>query len=133
MVSKLLSIGWIKQFFKFGIVGVINTGITLLAVYILMNLFSVSYKIANPIGYILGFVNSFFFNKHWTFKSTGSIKKESFMFVVIAGVSYLLQYGLVIFLVESLRVEQNLAQLIGMPFYTALGFVGNKLFNFKNK
>ena len=56
------------QFFKFLIVGCINTGLSLAVIYILQNGFDVKYTKANLIGYILGVINSFFWNKLWVFQ-----------------------------------------------------------------
>lgn len=121
-----------KQFVKYGLVGVMNTGITWLAMLVLMNLFHVSHMIANPIGYILGLINSFIMNKSWTFKSTGPVKKESYMFFAVFIVCFFIQYLLSnILLIETLGIEKNIAQLPGMVVYTVLGYFGNKLLTFK--
>ena len=56
------------QFFKFLIVGCINTGLSLAVIYILQNGFDVKYTKANLIGYILGVINSFFGINYGYFK-----------------------------------------------------------------
>lgn len=58
----------IGQFIRFGIVGIINTLITLIVIYFLQEILHVKYTISNFIGYIAGVVNSFFWNKLWVFK-----------------------------------------------------------------
>lgn len=62
----------IGQFIRFGIVGIINTLITLIVIYFLQEILHVKYTISNFIGYIAGVVNSFFWNKLWVFKKLNS-------------------------------------------------------------
>lgn len=128
LIKSLLNIGFIK----YGMVGVVNTLITAIIIFILMNGLGINYEISNAIGYVAGFFNSFFLNKFWTFKSSESSTIKQFTrFTVVFLVCYLLQHGLLVFLVEKLLVNKNIATLVGMVFYTVIGFFFNKLFTFK--
>lgn len=121
------------QIIKYGLVGVVNTLITAIIIFVFMNVFGISYKISNAFGYVAGFLNSFILNKFWTFK--GNQTKTLFQFVrfaIVFAICYLLQLGLVVLLVEKLNVSENISQLIGMVFYTIIGFVFNKLITFKD-
>ncbi|PYG87972.1 putative flippase GtrA [Ruminiclostridium sufflavum DSM 19573] len=121
------------QIIKYGLVGIINTLITAVILFTLMNCFGVSYKASNAAGYIAGFINSFFMNKLWTFKENRTSTLTQFIrFTAVFVVCYLLQRGLLIFLVENLIIDKNIAQLIGMAFYTIISFIFNKLFSFKD-
>ena len=122
----------IKQLFKYGIVGVFNTVITLATIFIVTHLLKNPY-LANGIGYILGFCNSFIMNRFWTFKSTGSVKKESFTFIIIFGICYLIQLGIFYTLNAKLNLNTNWAQIIAMVFYTVINFLGNKFVTFKDQ
>ena len=53
----------IAQFSKFVFVGLLNTAISLAVFYLLYNLFAVDYTISNLLSYIVGVINSFFWNK----------------------------------------------------------------------
>lgn len=59
------------QFLRFGMVGLLNTAIDILALNLLLTLFAVrslpGVLLANAVAYALGAVNSFFLNKRWTF------------------------------------------------------------------
>jgi putative flippase GtrA len=128
MFNKMNETGIIK----YGLVGVINTLITGIILFVLMNGFKVSYDISNAVGYVAGFFNSFIMNKFWTFKGNQtSTIKQLLKFTAVFAVCYFIQLGLVIFLVEKLNVNKNISQLIGMVFYTLIGFIFNKLFTFK--
>ncbi|HEY5584178.1 MAG TPA: GtrA family protein [Ruminiclostridium sp.] len=120
------------QMIKYGLVGVINTLITGVIIFALMNGFGVSYKISNAVGFVAGFFNSFIMNKLWTFKGNQTPTLKQFIrFAAVFAVCYSLQLGLVVLLVEKLSVSKNISQLIGMVFYTLIGFFFNKLFTFK--
>lgn len=117
---------------KYGLVGVINTLITGIVMFTLMNVFSVSLRLSNIIGYIAGFINSFILNKTWTFKSRNSSILHQFLkFSGVFAVCFLLQHGLVILLAEKLLIDKNISTLIGMIFYTGVSYIFNKLFTFK--
>jgi putative flippase GtrA len=121
-----------RQFTKYGIVGVINSAITLTTIFVLMKVFHVSYLISNAVGYILGFVNSFMLNKAWTFRSKKPFAKEVLIFIFIFAVCYSLQFVFLIFLKEKLLIKAEYAQIIAMIFYTIINFTGNKLITFKS-
>ncbi len=117
---------------KYGLVGVINTLITLVIIFTLMNGFSVSLRLSNIVGYVAGFINSFILNKLWTFKGNQASTFTQFVrFSAVFAVCFLLQHGLVILLVEKLLIDKNLSTFIGMVFYTLIGYVFNKMFTFK--
>ena len=122
----------IEQFAKFGMVGVLNTIITISVIFIFMKLFHVSYIISNAVGYLFGFINSFILNKIWTFKSKKSIGSESFFFVLIFIICYSLQLILLVILKEKLQIMPEYAQIISMIFYSIINFSGNKFITFKN-
>ena len=60
----------VKQAIKYGIVGVSNTVITAVVIWIMMKLFGCSDVVSNMVGYVAGVLNSFIWNKQWTFRSS---------------------------------------------------------------
>ncbi len=121
------------QIIKYGLVGVINTLITGIILFVLMKGFGVSYKTSNAVGYVAGFINSFIMNKFWTFKANQTSTIRQFLrFSAVFAVCYLLQLGFVILLVEKLSINKDISQLLGMIFYTLIGFIFNKIFTFKD-
>ncbi|MFC1898070.1 GtrA family protein [Candidatus Cloacimonadota bacterium] len=131
MTKKVWLVDSVKQFTRYGIVGVINTIITLSTIFILTRIFSVSYLIANAAGYILGFINSFIMNKLWTFKSKRPFTREGIFFILMFGICYSLQFVFLIILKEKLMIAPDYAQIIAMIFYAVINFTGNKLLTFK--
>ena len=121
------------QAIKWGAVGVLNTAVTLGVIFVMKYLLKIDDVVSNAVGYIAGFVNSFWFNKNWTFASKGHIGKEIAKFVAVFAVCYLIQLGTMLALRDGVKWGFELAQLISIVVYTGLNFVGNKLFTFKPK
>ncbi len=122
----------IKQAIKYGVVGVINTLITAVVIWIMMKLLGCSDVVSNVVGYMAGVLNSFIWNKKWTFKSTEKWIGSAIRFGVVFGVCYLLQLGLLVFVLDTyLPIDPYYNQLIAMAFYTVINFVMNKFYTFK--
>ena len=131
-INALLNSKTFSQAVKFSIVGVINTFISFIIIFFLQNVILLYYVIANAAWYSAGIINSFFWNKFWTFKSKESIKKEVLFFIIVTGVSYIVQLLAVILVKEKFGVNVNYAQLIGIIVYIILNFIGNKFLTFNN-
>ncbi len=120
------------QLVRFGIVGVINTLITLIVIYILQELLHVKYTTANLAGYIAGVINSFFWSKLWVFKKLNSnFMREAVLFLVSFGICYGIQFVALLLLVEVLHMADTWAQLVSMVVYTLCNFALNKCITFK--
>ena len=122
----------IKQAVKYGVVGLSKTLITMIVIWVMMKGLGCQEGLSNLTGYVAGLLNSFIWNKKWTFKgsSTGWFR-GAFRFMVAFGVCYALQYGLVLVLNERLTIDHYYNHLIGMLFYTAINFLANKFYTFK--
>jgi putative flippase GtrA len=121
---------FIKQAVKFAFVGGMNTAVTFLAYALLYRLLGLDEYWANGIGYALGLINSFIWNKLWTFRSKGWKPLEVLAFLAVFAVSYAIQLGFYrLFRMSGLGGE--LAELLAMAPYTAANFAGNKLVTFK--
>jgi len=123
---------FILQCFKFGLVGILNTIVGLSTIFICMKLLHISYISSNIIGYSLGLINSFIFNKLWTFKSTKSAKKEIIPFIFIFAISYFFQLIILILMKEYMSINVDLAQIISTVFYTIINFFGNRIYTFSH-
>lgn len=134
----------IIQLFKYGIVGALNTLLTLVVIFFCKSLLNLNPYVSNAIGYFVGLVNSFIWNRIWVFKaSDGSIKKHAMKFLAGAGICYLLQLAVVWVLNQStfgnIRIDlagfvlsgYGIATLIGMVVYTLSNFLFNRVVTFK--
>lgn len=133
LLRLLIRMETVKQAIKYGIVGVSNTLITMAVIWVMMKVFDCREGLSNITGYIAGLINSFIWNKQWTF-NTSSLGwgKSAYRFAVVFAICYVLQYGLVMLLNKHLVIDHYYNHLIGMVFYTAINFVMNKLYTFKS-
>ena len=134
---------------KYGVIGVMNTLITMIAFYVLNTLCRVPYGLSNITGYVLGVINSFVWNRHWVFKTSSKLKREMLLF----GVGFLICYGLQgvvsLFLLEGLgwkdlpvdiipflpmeKPGQNIVMVISMVAYTVANYIYNRTITFKHQ
>jgi len=119
------------QFLKFSFVGVLNTLITLLTIWVCVNVFSTSHYIANIVGYVFGVINSFIVNKLWTFNHKSKTGITLAKFIGVFGVTYLIQFSVLSLLLNYSNIDDFACQIIAMIVYTILNFIINKKFTFK--
>lgn len=130
----------IRQFFKFGLVGVINTVVGTTVMFLAYNLLNMGYWFSSALNYIVGSICSYILNKHYTFQSKRKSPKEVFRFIVNIAICYLVAYGIAEPCVRNIificgiewgkNVIDQLAMLVGMLLFVILNFFGQKLFVF---
>ena len=112
----------IKQFFRFGTVGILNTAIDIGFFYILTNYAHLHYIFASTISFTLGIINSYIWNRIWTFKSSDrTITKEFLRFALVSVIGLVLNTLFLGMFVEFM----GLPNLIGKIFATFLVLVWN--------
>lgn len=127
-----------RQFLKFCLVGIANTIVGTAVMYGLYNLAGCGYWFSSAMNYVVGSVVSYFLNKYFTFKSRSQSWKEIARFVINIAVCYLIAYGLAQPLVGAMfsglseTASDNVAMLAGMCIFTALNYLGQRFFTFKN-
>ena len=119
------------QFVRFGIVGISNTLLTALMIWILLKVLHYSDYFSNIVGYIVGLVNSFIWNRKWTFDSKTKVTDTLYKFILTFGVSYLFQLGNLYILLRYTSIDSYISQLLSIVVYTGINFVLNKIYTFK--
>lgn len=144
------------QTIKYGIVGVMNSLLTLVTIWFMMHIVfkpeeggkisSWALSVSNTVGYIVGLINSFIWNRTWTFKSKNNWKPEFIRFTTAFLICFAIQLILVNILYKYVVINEfhfnffrfgytvsaaEVCQLIGIVTYTALNFFVNKYFTFK--
>jgi len=121
------------QFLKFGIVGISNTLLTAATIWLLLRIFHSSNYLANIVGYVVGLVNSFIWNRRWTFENHAQVGATIFKFIVTFAISYLLQLGFLSFLLHQTNIDDYVCQLLSIVVYTVVNFFMNKYYTFKTE
>lgn len=134
MKDKILKIKKLfVQFFKFGIVGISNTLISLITYYILVYL-GAHYILANTAGFLISVCNAFYWNSKYVFKDSEETKWRAFVKVFMSyGGSFLLSTCIIFVLVEVLNISEWLAPILRLVVTVPLNFVVNKLWAFRDK
>lgn len=123
----------IRRFAKFLVVGCLNTGITYVC-FVLLRLVGCTPEVSNTIGYIVGLINSFIWNKTWVFKTHDTnVVREACSFFLVFLICFLLQFVCFTTLIHHTGVNEYLAQLVSMVIYTVFNFILNRLFSFKQR
>ena len=132
------------QLIKYGIVGVMNTLVTIVVIFVCKAILNINPWLSNAIGYIAGVVNSFIWNKKWVFKSDNGYFFEAMKFLVGFLPCYLIQLACVWLLTECTPLGDmtwtvcgftfggyGVATLIGMVVYTLSNFFYNRHITFR--
>ena len=135
------------QLLKYGVIGILNTLITLVTFYLLNTRLGLSYGISNVTGYVLGVINSFLWNRNWVFKTKKDFKRELVLFVcgfliclaLQLCVSWILLEGLgwknlpddVIPFFPMAKAGQNIVMILAMVVYTLANYADNRFVTFR--
>ncbi len=115
---------------RFLFVGLTNTGLTLGIIFVLLWL-EVPLITANIIGYGAGFINSFIWNRRWTFRSDGVVWREMVIYTIVWIACYLLQMGALLVSSRWLGLSDTVSTLVAMVFFTGPNYLGNRWFTFR--
>src|SRR5487761_584377 len=98
--ARVLRMPLVVQFVKFGIVGVSNTLIFFLVYTLLLKVFGVWYVAASGIGFAVGAINGFLWNRRWTFRVHVGDALTPVRWFVVQTSGLLVNLGLVYLLVD---------------------------------
>ena len=124
------------QFIKFCLVGLSNTVVSWL-IYSVLVYVGLHYLIANVIAFLLGVLNSFFWNNKYVFKPSGDQqKRDTWNTLIKTYISYsftglILNNILLYFFVDILHISAYIAPLLGLVITVPLNFIMNKKWAFK--
>ena len=132
------------QIIKYGLVGIVNTLLTAVIIWIVLFLFSginnrtplpVSILfLANALGYTAGLISSFVLNRNWTFESKANGKNSFVRFFLVFLLCYSIQLVVVWWLNKEVPgISAYVCQLVGMAVYAVLNFTLNKYYTFGYK
>lgn len=124
-------------FWRFILVGVVNTLFGTAIMFAFYNLWHFSYWFSSASNYVLASILSYFLNKHFTFQSKDNSPRSVLRFAANITVCYLAAYGaakpLIRYLLagQSATLQDNIAMLAGMCIFVALNYCGQRFFVFR--
>ena len=121
------------QLVRFLLVGAANTAVGISCIFTSMWLFGIDYRLANALGYMIGFGLSFLLNRTWTFRYRGRWSGSFARWLVVGALAYGLNFLTVVFLHQSFGLGAYLVQVAGVFVYTVVAFFGARFFAFRDR
>ena len=128
-----------RVFFKFILVGIINTLAGSALMFLLYNMAGLGYWVSSAANYITGSVLSFVLNKYFTFNVR---RWSAFMLITFAvniAAAYFAAYGIAkpavnyFFKNNPQKTRENIALFTGMCLFTGINYLGQRLIVFRKK
>jgi putative flippase GtrA len=129
--TRVLRAPLFAQFVKFGLVGVSNTLIALLVYTLLWNVFGVWYVAASAIGFAVGAVNGFLWNRAWTFKGHVGDALTPVRWFVVQGCGLLGNSALIYLFVDGAGMGKLIGQALTIVIVMVVTFVVNRSWTFR--
>ncbi len=130
---------FIMEILHFGIVGVVNTLMGWLIMFLLYNLVHLNYWLSSAISYLIGGIYSYHANSRVTFKVEERDRWLPWRFAVNVIVCYLAAYSVAQPLVKYVLSSQpkvivdNIAMVVGTGLYIIMNFFGQKFLVFRKR
>ncbi len=124
----------IKQFFKFGITGVINNIIALTVYYIVVFINAKWYLFGNILGFIVSVFNAYIMNSRFVFKEKkeDNSKKQIIKTYTLYTVNLLLSLWILYISVEYFHISEKIAPFISLSITVPINFLANKIWVYKD-
>jgi len=118
------------QLLRFAIVGASGYAVNILTFAVLVGPFSVDYRVAAVLSFLVAVTNNFVLNRVWTFeRRAGTASFQAPRFLAVSLVAFGFSFVVLTTLV-TLGSPEVVAQAIAVCCATPLNFVGNKLWTF---
>ena len=127
-----MSPGGLRELIKFITVGIFNTFLGLIVIYVAKWFFQLGDIAANLWGYALGILVSFGLNSQWTFEYSGPKKSAFLKFLLVALLAYGANLLVVMLLIHRSGLNSYIAQAFGIPAYTLVSYLASKYFVFRS-
>ena len=112
-------------FWKFILVGIINTLVGTTVMFVAYNLCHLNYWVSSASNYVVGSIVSYFLNKYFTFQD----KKKSWRQVGIFGLAK--PFVNWILAGQATVVRDNVSMLVGMGAFVVFNYLGQRMVVFK--
>ena len=93
-----------KQFMRYVFVGLVSNAF-LFGIYSLLTGYGMGPKLAMSLLYFLGVIQTFVFNKHWTFRFNGSATPALKRYAMAYALGYLINFSALILLVDEMGLS----------------------------
>ena len=121
-----------KKFLKFSLVGILNTLITMISYIALVNI-GINYLIANCFAYLMGVINSYYWNKNWVFEFKNKKVSLFLKFLTVNLIVLIFNTIILFILVDKLFINKFISQLFSISVGMIMNFSLHKLWTFNKQ
>lgn len=118
------------QFARYVVVGLASNLLCYL-IYLTLNELGMDPKLAMTILYAVGVVQTFFFNKRWTFRQDGAVPAAFYRYCTVYGLGYLLNLGVLYVSVDLYGYPHEIVQAVMIVVIAILLFLSQKYWVFR--
>jgi len=125
---------WISLAIKFGLVGVINTGVDAGIYFMLTRWFGMGDipVLAKMLSFSAGVINSYFWNERWTFAAANKRRGQFGIFVLVNTAALAINAGSMKLGLETLAIGELFSLLLATAAAFSWNFVLSKTVVFRN-
>ena len=124
----------IFKFFRFCLIGSINTALDFITIIFLFEVLKFNLNLAIVIAFFMANTHSFYFNKYWTFKNSNlNLKKQYLKFFLVSLLGVSINLIIINFLVNNFSVWYIYAKIVAISFVLIINFFTNRNWTFKNQ
>lgn len=124
----------LHQIARFIVVGGLNTFLD----FAVLNFLIASSGIASGFGFsffkgisfLIAVINSYFWNKHWTFEIKANGRTEFIQFGVVSTIGLFINVGIASFIVNAINPVGNITPVIWANIATLIAVAGSQIWNF---
>jgi len=122
----------LKQFVKFGVVGVSNT-LLQLSLYYGFVFLGLHYIVANVVAYAISVLNAYYWNNKYVFKGKGNSLRKLAKVYASYGFTLLLSTALLFVVVDIIGISYLVAPLIKLIITVPINFLLSKFWAFRKR
>jgi putative flippase GtrA len=118
---------------RFGAVGVLNTAVDAAVFTLLYAWAGAPYAAAQTAAYGAGALNSYIWNKRWTFKSRSRANaREWLSFLLVNGLSYGISIAVLAAAYEALGLPMGWSKALSIASSVAFNYIGSRFWVFRS-
>lgn len=119
-----------RQFIRYVLVGLASNAVVYIA-YLVLTKFGMGPKLAMSLLYCVGVLQTFVFNKKWSFRFQGAATPALVRYATVYAVGYAINFFALLWLVDKLRLPHQWVMGVLVLFMAVFFFVAQKFWVFR--
>ena len=120
---------WFSQSFRFIIVG-LSSNVLLFLLYLLATSHGIGHTTAMTLLYLIGIIQTFVFNRKWTFSHNGPVANTLFRYLTVYGAGYLVNLTILTTFVDAMGWPHQYVQAVTIIILAVGLFLAQKYWVF---